>query len=118
LVSECADTVDLDDLIAADGDLLDAIVADDRLATVGEVWRCALIGVLRRPDGDDKLIVVPEDRSQTSDLSGVIDGFSERLTSWWDQNERSVGCQGVDAAAQLLLDCMQVGSLFEETERG
>jgi GNAT superfamily N-acetyltransferase len=87
-----------------DGDSLDVIVLDDRRMEVGESLVCRPVGVVRKPDGDDKLIVVPSPHAvwpvdfDTKEFRGRVEG-------WAPWSQQTIIWEGSAEAARLLNRC-------------
>jgi GNAT superfamily N-acetyltransferase len=87
-----------------DGDSLDVMVLDDRRMEVGESIVCRHVGVVRKPDGDDKLLAVPSPHAvwpvdfDTKEFRGRVEGW----TPW---SQQTIIWEGSAEAARLLSRC-------------
>ncbi len=88
----------------ADGELLDIMLIDDRPRQRGERVLVQAIDVLRRTDGDDKLLAFPIDRVRPPDDEVV--SWRERIWAWCVAlGKPVVDWGGEDAALALIEEC-------------
>jgi hypothetical protein len=90
----------------ADGDYLDVIVLDDAHMSPGDVIICRGTGVLRRPDGDHKLLAVPIGGATIPiDIDAA---YRERVANWWPKEKRPTSWDGPEAIELLLASCIHI----------
>ena len=90
----------IDIMNPADGELLDVMLVDDAQRGRGERMRVRVLDVLRRTDGDDKLLAVP------LDAPPLADGVRERIWAWCIEIDKPVvGWGGEDDALALIRAC-------------
>jgi deoxyribonuclease V len=85
----------------ADGELLDVLLADDAPRARAERLAVRVVDVLRRQDGDDKLLAVP-----VTAPPAVNDATREAIWRWCIEMEKPViNWAGEDAALALITAC-------------
>lgn len=96
-------------LTAADGELLDVLLLrNDRPYQPGEHVPARVIGVLRRSDGDNKLVVVDPRRSPLIDIAQVEEGRRAAMWRWFQRRHVLLRWEGPDAARAVLEDARRV----------
>jgi deoxyribonuclease V len=90
----------------ADGELLDVIVVDDRVYDRGERATVRVVDVLRRADGDDKLLAVPVDRMWPS--AQRLQKARDSVWAWSVSIRKPVmRWGGEDEAVDLIRSCKE-----------
>jgi inorganic pyrophosphatase len=96
-------------LTAADGELLDVLLLrNDRPYRPGEHVAARLIGVLRRSDGDNKLVVVDPRRSALTDIAQVEEERRAAMWRWFQRRHVLLRWDGPEAARAVLEDARRV----------
>jgi inorganic pyrophosphatase len=72
----------------ADGELLDVILLDDREYDRGQRTTARVIDILRRRDGDDKLLAVAVDRGWPGEVR--IQRAREEIWAWFERHEKPI----------------------------
>jgi inorganic pyrophosphatase len=88
----------------ADNELLDVMLVDAADHNRGDVLQVRVVDVLRKADGDDKLLAVPADGSSLC----VSDRDRTAIWSWFKDRDRPItGWDGEGAALALIQSCEQ-----------
>lgn len=95
----------------ADGDELDVIILDDRRMRVGDVIEAVPTGVLKRKDGDHKLLATP--RGGAERPVALNETTRERVSKWWDDAHQPEGWDGEEGLTKLFAQCMRQGNRCE-----
>ncbi len=102
---------------AADGELLDVLLLrTDRPYRPGEHVVARLIGVLRRSDGDHKLVVVDPRRSALTDIAQVEEERRAAMWRWFRRRHVLLRWDGPEAARAVLEDARRVWLLRAGTK--
>lgn len=102
---------------AADGELLDVLLLrNGHPYRPGEHVRARLIGVLRRSDGDNKLIVVDPRRSTLTDITQVEEERRAAMWRWFQRQHVLLRWEGPEAAHAVLEDARRVWLLRAGTK--
>jgi inorganic pyrophosphatase len=93
---------------AADGELLDVFLLPDVARTVGDRVRARLVGVLRRSDGDSKLLVVDPHHLPYTTVEDVPAEQLDAIWAWIPRQHVVLGWSGPEAAQAILDDSRRV----------
>jgi inorganic pyrophosphatase len=92
----------------ADGELLDVTIINDREYTRGERTTVRVIDILRRSDGDDKLLAVPVDRAWPSERR--IERARGEVWAWYTRQRKPIThWGGEDDALGAIAECRAAG---------
>jgi inorganic pyrophosphatase len=94
-----------------DNELLDVLLLDDGPRRPSERLQARLIGVLRRSDGDHKLITVDAARSGLTDLSQIAPERLATIWAWFHRRHVLLGWSGAENARTVLDDARRVWQL-------
>lgn len=88
----------------ADGELLDVMLLDDRDYGRGQRTTVRVIDILRRSDGDDKLLALPIDRPWPSE--STIERTRDEVWAWYTRRNKPITHWGGEADALAAIhDC-------------
>ncbi len=91
-------------LAPADGELLDVLLLREAACRPGDRLHVRLIGVLRRSDGDSKLVAMDPRRAGISDIRDLPAERLDAMWRWFTRRHVLLGWSGPDIAAELLED--------------
>lgn len=102
---------------AADGELLDVLLLPDVQRTAGDRVRARLVGVLRRSDGDNKLLVVDPRYLPYTTVEDVPAEQINAIWAWMPRQHVLLGWSGPDVARLILEDARRVWRLRHDGAR-
>lgn len=106
-------------LSPADGELLDVLMLRDGTERrPGELVPVRLIGVLRRSDGDHKLVVVDPRHSSLRHIDALDEDRRRAMWRWFPRQHVLLRWEGPEAAADVLEDARQAWRLVHGLRRG
>ncbi len=91
-------------LAPADGELLDVLLLRDVPRRPGERVAVRLIGVLRRSDGDSKLVAIDPAQGDLGDVHALDVARREAMWRWFSRQHVLLGWAGPEVAQTLLDD--------------
>ena len=90
----------------ADGAPLDVMIATDRRLHVGQVVEVVPLGVLRREDGDHKIMSSLASERTYRSMDDIPQTLIEEIEDWLTPHHVLLGWRGADDAQALILKCM------------